>query len=140
MIKKNELKTRFAELIRQQLRARGVTQCSLASKLGVSPAAVCQVLKGCNIPRAPHIDAICEILQFPPAKALELRSLASEIRAGQTNIFSVLNRMLITYREAKGFSLDRLASLTGIPVAELQMLETCPSALPTAQQCYILAE
>ena len=139
MNSRNELRVRFSELIRKQLKAAGIKQCDLAANLGVSPSAVCQMLNGSTMPQIRHLEAICELAAIPAETALELRSLRDQIRSGNTDIKSVLNRMIRTYREGKGYSLEKLAGLTDIPVEELRILEECASAFPTAEQCRRLA-
>ena len=140
MSNSNELRVRFSELIRKQLKASGIKQCDLAANLGVSPSAVCQMLSGATMPQIRHLEAICELAAIPAETALELRSLRDQIRSGNTEIKSVLNRMIRTYREGKGYSLEKLAGLTGIPTEELRILEECASAFPTADQCSRLAD
>jgi transcriptional regulator with XRE-family HTH domain len=140
MLPKNELTQRFSEIFRQQQKYCGIPQCVIASKIGISPSAVSQIFNGVSMPKPEHLEALFELMKIPASVAQELRSIRNQIRAGYTDLQSVLNRMIISHREAKGISLEKLALLADLPVEEVQSLETCPTAFPTAEQCFKLAK
>ena len=140
MIQKSELTERFAEIFRQQKKYCGLPQCDIAAKLGISASAVSQIFNGVTMPKPEHLEALFELMKIPAEVAQELRSLRFQIRAGYTDVQSVLNRMIIAYREEKGISSEKLAALADIPLTEIKKLETCPTAFPTAEQCYKLAK
>ncbi len=136
----NRLRERFSELLRHQRKLSKIPQCKLAEKLGISPSAICQIMRGYTMPRLAHFNMLCETLSIPREVAAELRSMRNQIRAGDTEMPSRFNRTLRSFREQRGLSLNQLSKLLNINLNDLKILEECPEAMPTVSECRQLAE
>ena len=78
------LKTKFGKLIKDYLRNADIRQKDLAVRLGVSAAAVSQIMHGKIVPNQKQLDVICEMISLDRAQAFELNSMLSRIRTGSS--------------------------------------------------------
>jgi transcriptional regulator with XRE-family HTH domain len=69
-----------------------------------------------------------------------MRDLLARIRSGMHELRSPVNEFIRNSRKERGISMAKLAEATGIPVAELRILETCSTVVPSQEQLSSLAE
>ncbi len=136
----NPLKAKFSELLRYQLKVSRIPQRQIAEVLGISPSAVCQIMRGYTMPKLQHFNMLCELMSIPRETAAELRHLRTQIRAGDTSDPSPFNTLLRSFREQRGISVLQLSNLTGLSQNEVKLLEECPESVPTASECERLSE
>lgn len=134
------LKLKLGKLIKSGLQAAGLRQLDLAQHLQISTSAVSQMLNGKTAPAATHLDKIFQLLNCSRNQVFIMRDLLARIRSGMHELRSPVNEFLRNARKERGLSLARLASLSSIPVAELRILETCSTVMPSNEQIMPLAE
>lgn len=128
------LKTKFGKLIKDYLRNADVRQKDLAVRLGISAAAVSQIMHGKIVPNQKQLNTICEMISLDRAQAFELNSMLSRIRTGAENMLSPFNHLIFALRCQRGLSLRQLANLSGVPASHLKVFETCFEAVPTLDE------
>ena len=134
------LKLKLGKLIKSGLQAAGLRQLDLAQHLQVSTSAVSQMLNGKTAPAAVHLDKIFQLLNCSRNQVFIMRDLLARIRSGMHELHSPVNEFIRGARKERGLSMARLASLSEIPVAELRVLETCSTVVPSNEQIMTLAE
>ena len=134
------LKLKLGKLIKSGLQAAGLRQLDLAQHLQVSTSAVSQMLNGKTAPAAAHLDKIFQLLNCSRNQVFIMRDLLARIRSGMHEFRSPVNEFIRSSRKERGLSMSKLAELSGIPVAELRILETCSTVLPSDEQLNSLAE
>lgn len=102
--------TDLGELIRVARLRSGLSQAELASKIGVSQAAVGQWERGITGPRSRHINAASELLGLDPATLHQ---------AAASTITSELGKRIRAARLDAGVSRSALALAVGVSVAAI---------------------
>jgi transcriptional regulator with XRE-family HTH domain len=134
------LKLKLGKLIKSGLQAAGLRQLDLAQHLQISTSAVSQMLNGKTAPAAAHLDKIFQLLNCSRNQVFIMRDLLARIRSGMHELRSPVNDFIRNTRKERGLSLAKLANLSKIPVAELRILETCSTVVPSNEQIMALAE
>lgn len=134
------LKLKLGKLIKSGLQAAGLRQLDLAQHLQVSTSAVSQMLNGKTAPAAVHLDKIFQLLNCSRNQVFIMRDLLARIRSGMHELRSPINEFIRSSRKAHGLSMAKLANLSDIPVAELRILETCSTVVPSNDQIMALAK
>ena len=134
------LKLKLGKLIKSGLQAAGLRQLDLAQHLQISTSAVSQMLNGKTAPAAVHLDKIFQLLNCSRNQVFIMRDLLARIRSGMHEFRSPVNEFIRNSRKDRGLSMSKLAEQSGIPVAELRMLETCSTVVPSDEQLAILAK
>ena len=134
------LKLKLGKLIKSGLQAAGLRQLDLAQHLQISTSAVSQMLNGKTAPAAVHLDKIFQLLNCSRNQVFIMRDLLARIRSGMHEFRSPVNEFIRNTRKDRGLSMSKLAEQSGIPVAELRMLETCSTVVPSDEQLAILAK
>lgn len=134
------LKLKLGKLIKSGLQAAGLRQLDLAQHLQISTSAVSQMLNGKTAPAAVHLDKIFQLLNCSRNQVFIMRDLLARIRSGMHELRSPVNEFIRSSRKERGLSMSKLAELSGIPVAELRMLETCSTVVPSDEQLMTLAK
>ena len=57
----------IGQVLQKLIKQKGLTQVMLAEKIGKSPTALSQIIKGKYHPNPETLDKICEVLEVPPA-------------------------------------------------------------------------
>lgn len=134
------LKLKLGKLIKSGLQAAGLRQLDLAQHLQVSTSAVSQMLNGKTAPAAAHLDKIFQLLNCSRNQVFIMRDLLARIRSGMHEFHSPVNEFIRSSRKERGLSMSKLAELSEIPVAELRILETCSTVIPSDEQLIVLAK
>jgi len=134
------LKLKLGKLIKSGLQAAGLRQLDLAQHLQVSTSAVSQMLNGKTAPAAVHLDKIFQLLNCSRNQVFIMRDLLARIRSGMHELRSPINEFIRASRKESGLSMAKLANLSEIPVAELRILETCSTVVPSNDQIMSLAK
>jgi transcriptional regulator with XRE-family HTH domain len=134
------LKLKLGKLIKSGLQAAGLRQLDLAQHLQISTSAVSQMLNGKTAPAAVHLDKIFQLLNCSRNQVFIMRDLLARIRSGMHEFRSPVNEFIRNSRKECGLSMAKLAELSGISVAELRMLETCSTVVPSDEQLATLAK
>ncbi len=134
------LKLKLGKLIKSGLQAAGLRQLDLAQHLQISTSAVSQMLNGKTAPAAVHLDKIFQLLNCSRNQVFIMRDLLARIRSGMHEFRSPVNEFIRNSRKEHGLSMAKLAELSGISVAELRMLETCSTVVPSDEQLEELAK
>lgn len=134
------LKLKLGKLIKSGLQAAGLRQLDLAQHLQISTSAVSQMLNGKTAPAAAHLDKIFQLLNCSRNQVFIMRDLLARIRSGMHELRSPVNDFIRNARKERSLSMAKLASLSKIPVAELRILETCSTVVPSNEQIMALAE
>ncbi len=133
------LKLKLGKLIKSGLQAAGLRQLDLAQHLQISTSAVSQMLNGKTAPAAVHLDKIFQLLNCSRNQVFIMRDLLARIRSGMHELRSPVNEFIKSARKEHNLSLAKLSSLSKIPVAELRILETCSTVVPSNEQIMALA-
>ena len=134
------LKLKLGKLIKSGLQAAGLRQLDLAQHLQVSTSAVSQMLNGKTAPAAVHLDKIFQLLNCSRNQVFIMRDLLARIRSGMHEFRSPVNEFIRNSRKERSLSMSKLAELSGISVAELRILETCSTVIPSEEQLMTLAK
>jgi transcriptional regulator with XRE-family HTH domain len=134
------LKLKLGKLIKSGLQAAGLRQLDLAQHLQISTSAVSQMLNGKTAPAAVHLDKIFQLLNCSRNQVFIMRDLLARIRSGMHELRSPVNEFIRSTRKERHLSLAKLSSLSKIPVAELRIIETCSTVVPSEEQVKKLAE
>ncbi len=134
------LKLKLGKLIKSGLQAAGLRQLDLAQHLQVSTSAVSQMLNGKTAPAAVHLDKIFQLLNCSRNQVFIMRDLLARIRSGMHEFRSPVNEFIRNSRKERSLSMSKLAELSGISVAELRILETCSTVVPSEEQLMTLAK
>ena len=134
------LKLKLGKLIKSGLQAAGLRQLDLAQHLQISTSAVSQMLNGKTAPAASHLDKIFQLLNCSRNQVFIMRDLLARIRSGMHEFRSPVNEFIRNARKEQGLSMAKLAEMTNIPVAELRILETCSTVVPSQEQLASLSE
>ena len=134
------LKLKLGKLIKSGLQAAGLRQLDLAQHLQISTSAVSQMLNGKTAPAASHLDKIFQLLNCSRNQVFIMRDLLARIRSGMHELRSPVNEFIRNARKEQGLSMAKLAEMTDIPVAELRILETCSTVVPSQEQLATLSE
>jgi len=134
------LKLKLGKLIKSGLQAAGLRQLDLAQHLQVSTSAVSQMLNGKTAPAAIHLDKIFQLLNCSRNQVFIMRDLLARIRSGMHELRSPVNEFIRSARKECSLSMAKLAHLSEIPVAELRILETCSTVVPSNEQIMALAK
>ena len=134
------LKLTLGKLIKSGLRAEGLRQLDLAQHLQISTSAVSQMLNGKTAPTAVHLNKIFQLLNCRHNQIFVMRDLLARIRSGMHELRSPVNEFIRSSRKASGLSMAKLANLSKIPVAELRILETYSTVVPSSDQIMDLAK
>ena len=133
------LKLKLGKLIKSGLQAAGLRQLDLAQHLQISTSAVSQMLNGKTAPAASHLDKIFQLLNCSRNQVFIMRDLLARIRSGMHELRSPVNEFIRNARKEQGLSMAKLAEMSDIPVAELRILETCSTVVPSQEQLASLA-
>lgn len=57
----------IGKVLQKLIKQKGLTQATLAEKIGKSPTALSQIIKGKYHPNPETLDKICAVLEVPPA-------------------------------------------------------------------------
>ena len=133
----NASKEQFGIEITRQLKKRKLTQSGLAAFLGITPAAVCFLLKNKFRSSPAQFDRIMEYLH---ADAGEINYLRRLWFATQKNSVIQDNSAvdLFSIRCAKGISVEEVCSNTGILPERLHQLENKTGCKPTPGELALL--
>ncbi|MBO5308162.1 MAG: helix-turn-helix transcriptional regulator [Lentisphaeria bacterium] len=133
------LKVKFGALLKENLNAAGKRQKEMAELLGISSAAISQVLHGKNTFSKRQLDAVIEWLKLNRTQSAQLSSVLNQIRNGETQLLSPFNRFLFSLRSERGFSIPQLADKSGISYARLMELEKSNEAKPAYDEAVSLS-
>lgn len=134
------LKLKLGKIIKSGLQAAGLRQLDLAQTLQVSASAVSQMLNGKTAPTAVHLNKIFQLLNCRHNQIFVMRDLLARIRSGLHELRSPVNEFIRSSRKARGLSMVELANFNKISVAELRILETCSTVVPSNNQLMDLAK
>ena len=130
-------KEQFGIEVSRLLKKRSLTQSGLANFLGITPAAVCFLLKNKFRPSSAHFDGIMEYLRADAGEIGHLRRLwnATQKNNIERDDFS---GNLFSIRVAKGVTVEEVARNTGIPEERLRQLENKAGIEPTQEERSLL--
>ncbi len=124
------LKVKFGALLKEYLLASGKRQTEMAELLGISSAAISQVLHGKNTLCKKQLDAVVEWLQLNRLQSAQLTTILTQIRNGEGRLLSSFNRAFFSLRCERGISIPVLAEKTGLSYARLLAFEKDHTAVP----------
>ena len=130
-------KEQFGIEITRFLKKRNPTQSGLANFLGVTPAAVCFLLKNKFRPSPAHFNGIMEYLHADAGEISYLRRLWNATQKNNIERDD-LSGNLFSIRIAKGVSLEDAARSTGITEERLRLLENKAGVEPTQEELALL--
>ena len=134
------LKIKFGAVLKEYLQAAGKPQKEMAELLGISGAAVSQVLHGKNTFNQKQLDAVIEWLHLNRSQSSQLTAILTQIRSGETQIRSPFNKMFFALRCEHKFSVPTLAEKTGLSYARILQLEKDHKATPLYDEAVRLAQ
>jgi transcriptional regulator with XRE-family HTH domain len=134
------LKRTFGVLIQQILKQKKKRQGELAELLGISGAAISQVIHGKNSFNPKQLEAIIEWLKLSPEQADQLYRLQKDIRSGVESFMSDFNRTFFALRNAKGLSLEKVSESSGISYDRIVAFEKDNAAIPSYEEAVRLGK
>lgn len=133
------LKQELGNLLRMELKNRGIKQIQLAQALKITQSAVSQMLHGRTAPSMMQLDIVADVLKCNRAAIFRMQKLLAHIRTGNCIISSIFNETLRKYRKLRNYTSAELSKLSGIGLDELYELENNSFARPTPEQLDMLA-
>lgn len=113
----------FESTMKKYLKRAKLRQVYLASMLNISPSAVSQMIK-CRISMSrAQLHTICEGLKLSRDEALEMQTLLTRIRDGESDYRTPFNRFMTMKRREHKLSFQRLSQLTKISSLRLRSFE-----------------
>ena len=130
----------FAKQLMMLIRRSGMRQIELASKIGVSSAAISQFVHGITLPSPKHIQAIFEALRVPAKNRSQLQYQLMLARSEPRRSNRINSDSLFHMRSRRGLSPAQVEARTGITQDRLMELEQNEKATLTAEEKDKLAE
>ncbi len=130
----------FQENIKKYLKRAKLKQLYLATLLGVTSSAVCQMLKCRIIMSRNQLQTVCKGLKLSMDETLELQTLLANIRNGTSDLRSPFNKLMKTYRRENNLQIAQLSQMTGISRIRLKSFENDFNAVFTEEDAEKLAK
>jgi transcriptional regulator with XRE-family HTH domain len=113
----------FENSMKKFIKRAKLRQAYLASMLGVTSSAVSQMIKGRIIMSRAQLRTICEGLNLTQDEALDMQTLLTRIRDGESDYRTPFNRFMTMSRRQNKLSIQRLSQLTKISQLRLRSFE-----------------
>ena len=81
---------KIGEVINSIIKKKGITQSELAKKIGKSPTAISQIIKGVYDPNPETLDKICEVLEVPKAIVYFLTISEKDVPENKVELYKML--------------------------------------------------
>ena len=104
----------FQENLKKYLKRAKLKQLYLATLLGVTSSAICQMLKCRILMSRQQLQIVCKGLKLSNDETLELQTLLSNMRNGTAELRSPFNKMMKSYRRENNLAISKLSQMTGI--------------------------
>ncbi len=129
-----KLRKELGALIKEKLAGSELRQIDLARELGVTPAAISQMLNGKITPNIIQLQKLSEKLQCSRSEFSCMQELMTNIKSGGRLVPSYLNYELRQARREHNLSIAELSRRTGIPVNDIKLYENSPCFEPEREE------
>ena len=131
----------FAKQLLMMIRKSGMRQIEIASKIGVSSAAISQFVHGTTLPTPHHMESIFEILRIPAKTRAQLQYQLMLARSEPRNLSKKSAPIsLMPIRASLNLSLAEVAARTDISTERLVELEESANPQLTKEEKERLSE
>lgn len=126
----------FAKQLMMLIRKSGLRQIELASRIGVSSAAISQFVHGTTLPTPHHMELIFDVFKTPAKTRSQLQYQLMLARSEPRRLGDNKNKPveLMPIRSSQGYTITEVAARTGISVDRIIALEENPTLALTNEE------